>query len=297
MTKLPPIIAALVTLAGPVPASAASAGQDAAVASDVEATDAERDAAIHGTFNNGEDVTRPINQLQVRQRYTRLPDDDGLQPEKWTTTLRADLRADLGAGWQIYGRIDQPLIYANDVTSPFNPNGHGRFGAGDLLTEAAIILPAFTPRLGSGVGVRAIWPIAGLNETGKGKYQVGPVVAFRYSLPEISPGSFFLPQVLYQNSVASRDHNSRRTDVNVLNIQPKLNFALPGDWFITAFATENIEINYNDDGKLFIPFDLMVGKKLFDNLVASLEYSRSLFHNQGFEPYQWQLEGRLGYSF
>jgi hypothetical protein len=38
----------------------------------------------------------------------------------------------------------------------------------------------------------------------------------------------------------------------------------------------------------------MVGKKLFD---ASVEYSRELVHDKGFEPYQWQLEGRIGYHF
>ena len=47
----------------------------------------------------------------------------------------------------------------------------------------------------------------------------------------------------------------------------------------------------------FCPFDLMVGKKLFDKVVASLEYSRELIHDKNFEPYQWQLEGRIGYYF
>jgi hypothetical protein len=41
----------------------------------------------------------------------------------------------------------------------------------------------------------------------------------------------------------------------------------------------------------------MVGKKLFDRVVASLEYSRELIHDKNFEPYQWQLEGRIGCYF
>ena len=213
------------------------------------------------------------------------------------TTLRADLWTGLGDGWRLYGRVDQPLVYSADVTSSFNPNGHSRFGQGDLLTEVAIIAPPPTARLGYGLGVRAVWPTAGLNETGEGKYQIGPVIGVRYSLPEISPGSFFLPQVIYLNSVASRNENKGRADINQLNIQPKFNVSLPDDWFLTAYASENIQINYGDDGKLFLPFDLMVGKKLFDRFVASLEYSRQLIHDKGFEPYQWQLEGRLGYYF
>lgn len=254
-------------------------------------------AAIHGTFNNGEDITRPRNLLQLRQRYTRLPDKDGKEPEKWTTTLRADLWTGLGDGWKLYGRVDQPLVYSNDVTSSFNPNGHSRFGQGDLLTEIAIIGPPPTDRLGWGLGVRAIWPTAGLNEAGEGKYQIGPVAGIRYSLPEISPGSFVLPKVIYLNSVASRNQNSGRAEINQLNIQPKVNVSLPDDWFLTAFASETIQIDCGNQGKLFVPFDLMVGKKLFENFVASVEYSRQLYHDKNFEPYQWQLEGRIGYYF
>ena len=145
--------------------------------------------------------------------------------------------------------------------------------------------------------MRAIWPTTGLNEAGDGKYQIGPVAGVRLSLPEISPGSFFLPQVIYLNSVASRNENKGRADINQLNIQPKLNVSLPDDWFLTTYASENIQINFGDDGKLFLPFDLMAGKKLFDKFVASLEYSRQLIHDKGFEPYQWQLEGRIGYYF
>lgn len=271
----------------------------AAVAAEPLPVAADPETAIHGSFNNGEDFTRPRTLFQVRQRYERLADAKGLEPEKWTTTLRADLWAGIGDGWKLYGRIDEPLVYSNDVTSSFNPNGHSRFGPGDLLTEVAIIAPPPIARLGYGAGMRIVWPTAGLNETGNGKYQVGPVAGFRYSLPEISPGSFVLPEVIYLNSVASRNQNSGRADINQLYIQPKVNVALPDDWFATAYAstTNTIQINYGDDGKVFIPFDLMIGKKLFDNLVVSLEYSHSLIHNKDFEPYQWLLEGRIGYYF
>ena len=119
----------------------------------------------------------------------------------------------------------------------------------------------------------------------------------RYSLPEISPGSFFLPQVIYLNSVASRNENKGRADINQLNIQPKFNVSLPDDWFLTTFASENIQINLGDDGKLFLPFDLMAGRKLGEKFVVSLEFSHELIHDKDFEPYQWQLEGRVGYYF
>lgn len=269
----------------------------AAVADEPAAATDDAEAAIHGTFNNGEDITRPRDLFQVRQRYSRLPDADGREPEKWVTTLRADLWAGLGDDWKLYGRIDQPLVYSNDVTSSFNPNGHSRFGQGDLLTEVAIIAPPPAARIGYGAGLRVIWPTAGLNEAGHGKYQIGPVAGVRFSLPEITPGSFLVPQVIYLNSVGSRNENKDRPDINQLYIQPKFNINLPDDWFMTAYASENIQINFGDDKKLFFPFDLMIGKKLLGRTVASLEYSQALFHDKDYEPFQWQLEGRIGYYF
>ena len=65
------------------------------------------------------------------------------------------------------GAIDEPLVYSNDVTSSFNPNGHSRFGQGDLLTEVAIIAPPPTARLGYGAGMRIVWPTAGLERDGQ----------------------------------------------------------------------------------------------------------------------------------
>jgi len=257
----------------------------------------ELNSSIHHAENNGEDFTRPLGRFDVRERYERLPDDGGREPEKWVTTLRTDLWAGLGQGWKLYGRVDQPLVYTNDVTSRFNPRGHAKFGVDDLLTEAAIILPPPTPRLGYGVGVRVVWPTAGLDEAGKGKYQVGPLIGVRYSLSEIGTGSFVLIEARYQNSIASRNQNSTRSAVNQLNIQPKLNVNLPRAWFMTFFASENIQINFADDDKVFVPFDLMLGRKFGDRFIASVEYSRGLFHDSGFQPYAWQIEGRIGYHF
>ena len=294
MNKRPSIQVHYLAALGVLPALYAAG---VALADEAAPSESGAEAAIHGSFNTGEDITLPRNVVQVRQRYQRLPDAGNRNPEKWVTTLRADLWTGLGDGWKLYGRIDQPLVYSHDVTSPFNPNGHRRFGQGDLLTEIAIVAPPPTARLGYGLGVRAVWPTAGLNEAGKGKYQIGPVAGARYSLPEIGPGSFFLAKAIYLNSVASRDGNSGRADINLLKLQPKFNVGLPDHWFVTAYASETIEVNYQDDGKVFIPFDLMIGKKFFDSFVASLEYSRSLIHDKGFEPYQWQIEGRIGYYF
>jgi hypothetical protein len=99
-----------------------------ALVDDTLPTAAEGEAAIHGTFNNGENVTRPRNLFQVRQLYQRAPDAEGREPEKWVTTLRADLWTGFGDGWKLYGRVDEPLVYSDEVTSPFNPTGTAASG-------------------------------------------------------------------------------------------------------------------------------------------------------------------------
>ena len=105
-------------------------------------------------------------------------------------------------------------------------------------------------------------------------------------------------EVIYLNSVASRNENKGRADINQLNLQPQLHVVLPNEWFLTTYSSSSGSIikNYGNEGKWFVPLDLMVGKKV-DKFIGSLEFSRQLFHAQDFQPYQWQLEGRIGYYF
>jgi len=247
--------------------------------------------------NNGEDFTRPVWRLEVREQYENLPDSHGLSPDKWVTTLRGDGWSGLDQGWKLYGRVDVPLVRSNDVTSSFNPDGDVTFGLGDLLTEFAVITPATFQRWGFGAGLRAVWPTASLNEAGKGKLQVGPLIGVRADLREVSPGSFLLTQIRYLNSIASRNENKGRGNINQLDIQPKFNIGLPDAWFVAAYAVESIQISFADDNKLFLPMDLMVGKKIAGNWVVSLDYSRELLHGKDYEPYEWQLEGRIAYTW
>jgi hypothetical protein len=65
-----------------------------------------------------------------------------------------------------------------------------------------------------------------------------------------------------------------------LDIQPKFNVGLPDAWFVAAYAVESIQISFADDNKIFLPIDLIVGKKTAGNWVVSLDYSRELLHGR-----------------
>ena len=56
-------------------------------------------------------------------------------------------------------------------------------------------------------------------------------------------------------------------------------------------------MSFADDNKIFVPMDLMVGKKVAGHWILSLDYSREIFHEKGFEPYEGQLEGRVAYTW
>jgi hypothetical protein len=93
---------------------------------------ADRDPSIHGAFNNGEDFTRPLNRFDLRGRYERLPDEGGLDPEKWVTTLRTDLWTGIGKGWKLYGRVDVHLL---DVAAGYAFNHGVAYWVGEATAE------------------------------------------------------------------------------------------------------------------------------------------------------------------
>jgi hypothetical protein len=61
-------------------------------------------------------------------------------------------------------------------------------------------------------------------------------------------------------------------------IAPTLNIGLRDRWFVTFYPSNDIRINYGQPvsgqtGRLFLPFDAAIGRKMTDDLVISLEAS------------------------
>ena len=100
-----------------------------------------------------------------------------------------------------------------------------------------------------------------------------PIVGFRVALPEISASSYFEPIFRYDESVAG---DPTRRNISNLQFSPALNIGLPDRWFVTFYPSQDIRVNFGDPvtgqtGRLFLPFDARFGKKLSDNVAASLE--------------------------
>jgi hypothetical protein len=124
-------------------------------------------------------------------------------------------------------------------------------------------------------------------------------VVVRAMLPEISPGSYFAPQVRYGIDFEGNDDGRL---LRQLRIAPTLNINLPHHLFFTLFPSPDVRLNYgtpvwNQMGRLFLPANFMLGWKPTEHTVISAEsafrlsrifLSTLLRHN-----YEWVTCSRL----
>jgi hypothetical protein len=249
--------------------------------------------------NTGQDFDRPLNMFQLRYEYKTAP---GSGSEKGTlstvtndiVTLRGDHRIDLTPQWAVGLRTDLPFL-AKDPISSTNPSGNYLYGVGDADFQAALI-HEFNARWTAGFGARLIAPTGG-DTLGSGKWQIMPGAAVRYALFEVSPGSYFEPFVRYEVSFAG---DPSKKNISNLQFAPTLNLILPDHWFFTFYPSEDIRVNYGDPvtgqtGRLFLPFDVRVGRKLSKDLVLSLEVGVPIIKD--YPVYDFKTQVRLNMLF
>lgn len=255
--------------------------------------------ATDETENNGQDVTRPESLIQMRDTYTTAPgtgqgNGTTRQVTTDTVTLRADRRIDLVPQWAMDLRTDVPFAAKNPITAD-NPDGDFLYGAGDADVQAALV-HSFDARWAMAFGARIVAPTGG-DTFGTGKWQVLPGLAVRTMLPQISEGSYFVPQVRYDASFAG---DPTRRNISNLQFSPTLNIALPQHWFFTFYPSTDIRLNYGDPitgqtGRLFLPFDVMIGRIIARNVVMSLEMSVPIVKD--YPLYNFKTEARFNVRF
>jgi len=234
--------------------------------------------------NTGQDPTRPVTRVDVRLKYQDNP--GGFDAE--LLTLRADKPFMFDSGWKLSTRIDLPFV-RNNVPSLDNLDGNHEAGLGDVLVQALFISPPHG-KATFGFGTQLIMPTGTQDQFTTGKWQLAPSALAVYQLPEISRGSFVGMLVKDTFSFAGDDD---RLDINVASAQLIFNWALPDKWFLT-FSPE-AKFNTKDDWKMFLPFDMTIGKKVNARTVVSLQTDIALVDE--FEQYDWQTEFRVGFFF
>ena len=254
--------------------SASSAAQDASSQDQSQST--------------GLDVFRPpANMFQLMYQYKTAPGSEGVVTTN-QLNLRFDHSMDLAPMWILAFRSDLPLLAKN-------PDGDYLYGVGDADIQAALIRN-LNERWAVGFGARLIAPTGG-DTLGSGKWQIMPIVGARYQLSEINSASYLEPIVRYAVSFAG---DPSKKNISNLQIGPTFNLGLPDRWFITFYPSEDIRVNFGDPvtgqtGRLFLPFDVRVGRKLSNNVVVSLEIGVPIIKD--YPVYNFKSEVRLNMKF
>jgi hypothetical protein len=114
---------------------------------------------------------------------------------------------------------------------------------------------------------------------------------------QVSAGSYLEPLVRYDVSFAG---DPSRKSINNLQFAPTFNLGLPDRWFVTLYPSPDIRINYGppvtgQTGRLFLPFDARIGRKLTDNLALSLEIGVPIIKD--YPVYDFKTEVRLNLTY
>jgi hypothetical protein len=250
--------------------------------------------------NTGDDFFRPPpNLFQMMSRYqTALGTGSTPGSLRDVTTETLNLRMDhafyLAPQWTLSLRGDLPLVAKDPITSS-NPDGDYLHGAGDAQFLAAVI-HNLDQRLAVGFGARLITPTGG-DTLGAGKWQVMPVVGFRYALWEVNSASYFEPIIRYDVSFAG---DPTKKNISNLQFAPTINLGLPDRWFISFYPSADIRINLGDPitgqtGRLFLPFDARIGRKLTDNTALSFELGVPIIRD--YPVYNVKTQVRLNLTY
>ena len=226
-------------------------------------------------LNNGADFVRPMTLFQSSIEAKTAPGGGSAsQTTSVVTTgtenLRGIARIDVAPLWALSFRADLPFemkmpIYSGQI------EGQTLQGLSDADAQVAVA-HEFDRRWSAGVGARLYAP-TGEGPLSTGKWQIMPGGAVRYDLTEVSPGSYLEPLAQY---AVSFDGNPSAKRIRTLEFQPSLNIGLPDRWFFTFYPSADIQMNYGDKakdqtGKLFLPFDAWIGRKVTENLIITLE--------------------------
>jgi hypothetical protein len=169
------------------------------------------------------------------------------------------------------GTAGRPAAAPKSPISSSNPDGDYLSGVGDADVQA-LIVHNLNQRWTIGFGAHLISPTGG-DMFGAEKWQIMPAAGVRYALWEISSSSYFEPVVRYDVNFAG---DPKRKNISNLQFAPTLNLGLPDRWFLTFYPSADVRFNVGDritgqTGRLFLPLDVRIGRKLSDNVALSLE--------------------------
>ena len=185
----------------------------------------------------------PLGKIELLDRYTEAPGpgvEEGTTKRVETNTpfARIDAPFRLSPQWELNFRTEIPVVWTNGVT-PENPTGATVSGFGNVLGQAWIVHD-FDQRWAVALGGQLIAPTS-TNGVATDAWEQVTGFVVRAMLPEISPGSYFAPQVRYGIDFEGNDDGRM---LRQLRIAPTLNINLPHNLFFTLYPSPDIRLNY-----------------------------------------------------
>jgi hypothetical protein len=243
--------------------------------------------------NNGFDITRPQTAFEVRG-LDQTSSNNTSKTNKAEALLRVERKIPLDTGWRLGVMAEVPLV--GKTTTDFEPPSVNRvFGLGDVVFQA-FVAHDLDARWAVGVGAR-VSAQTGADSLGSGEWQTMPGLGVRYMLFELGPDSYFVPTMRW---ALSSPINPGQRRISEPQIAPTLNIDLPGPFFITFYPSHDIRINFGapiagQTGRLFLPFDALMGVRLTDKVQLSLEGSVPIVKE--YPVYNFKTEVRLRITF
>jgi hypothetical protein len=249
--------------------------------------------------DSGDDPTHPLGRIELLHRFTEAPGPgvaEGTTKHVDTniTFARLDAPIRLSPQWELNFRVELPVV-ANNAVTPENPAGHLIWGFGNILTQAWVI-HEIDQRCAVALGGQLIPPTS-TNGVALETWEQVTGFVVRAMLPELSPGSYFAPQVRYALDFGENPTGSKLRQVR---IAPTLNINLPHRLFFTLYPSPDIRLNYGtavwgQTGRLFLPLNFLIGWKPTENTVIPAEFGIPIIKE--FPAYTFKTQVRIGYLF
>jgi hypothetical protein len=176
-----------------------------------------------------------------------------LTNDRWNYNLNFQpvMPLSLTEDWNL---ITRPVIQVyNDVPFTNALGENARTTAFGDWTQLELISPAHSGHWLLGVGPTFIFPTAGNDLTGQGKWQVGPAVVVAYMTKEYILGVF--PQQWW-----SFAGDPNRPNTNQMNLQPIINFFFKGGWNVGYSGNIFADWEAPSNNRWTVPIGAAVGK-------------------------------------
>ena len=242
-----------------------------------------QDAPTEGPLNSGVDITQQFRRIDLRLEQNSVDEKDTTR-----FTVRFEDPVDLGGGWRANLRVDFPFASVDE--DPTTGTIERKTGYADMVVQALFIHRTAHLR-GFGVGAQLLIPTATDPVLGTGKWRLRPTISRRLPLPGVSDRSFFQLTVRHEFSFAGDDD---RPKISQLQVAPTFEFGLPGNAYISLFPTPDFRYNFITD-ELFVPIEIEAGKS-WKRTIVSLNVAAGVIKHD-FVPYDWKVEGRIGFRF